>query len=594
MSGLTGAHDDQSRDEVWRHDRDLIVRYQATRGRSKRERDRAFEAIVDRFGPMVLGFCAARLDSDPDAAQQAAADTLMDAYTSLYTLKEPRAAVSFLRRIAHRNVITCYKKAAKHRQERPTADIGGHLEQNHARSSLRQPEPDIGFTVRKEELKQLLDELVQTLPPAEQRTYDLETRRNLTVAEIAHELDVPTPTASRRLHKHRKSLLEALGITFLILARRGCDAFREIDGVADFRGRIPPPALRRKVAPHYHGCDECQRQCRECVFWWTPGLVPVLFAPDLQREVMGRIELVADTRTLDTDGIGEEDGQSPAHRADRGNGGQTADRPSSSPRTRAGKRTSAGKTSRRRSSSGPGRHRAKWGPVMAVLLVGALLGGVLALGGAFHQAEIGTLVKEPSGAEPSVTSREPGRADDAAPGAGDGRPGGAAGGDDPGPAGGGQGTTGSTDGGTEGGGREEADDGDRARQEQPGETDGGEDGGESVNEPDGPTVAGPSAQPEPPAEHTVGVLIKHGSDPLVADYGVGVTVAGAPQQRCRGLNAQCLYDVPDGATIEVTLPANSRTLSWGGDAPCEPWQTTCVFTVTAPLGVPLRLQYEPG
>jgi RNA polymerase sigma factor (sigma-70 family) len=554
MSGLTRADDDQSREEGWRRDRDLVVAYQATRGRSKRERDRAFEAIVDRFGPAVLSFCAARLDSDPDAAQQAAADTFFDAYTSLYTLKEPRAAVSFLRQIAYRKVISCYKKAAQHRRERPTAEFGEHLEHDHARDSLSQPEPDVGFTAREEDLKRLLDELVRTLPPSEQRTYDLAIRRNLTAAEIGRELGIPTPTASRRLHKHRQSLLEALGITMLMRAGKGCDAFKKIDGVADFRGRIPPPALRRKAAPHYLGCDECRRQCRECVFSWTPGLVPFLFAPALQREVMERIELVAHTQTLDTGGFGQGGGRGP--------------------------------------SFGPGRERAKWGPVVAVLLVGALLGGVLALGGAFRRAETGTLVKEPSGARPSVMSDGPGRADAPSPRAGNGRPSGAKGGGAPRREGdGGQKTTmGSTPSGKEAGGR---DGGHRARQGRPGGADDGADEGEPGDEPKGPGVTGPSVKPEPPAEHPVGVLIKYGSDPLVADYGVGVTVAGAPAPRCKGIT-QCVYNVPHGATVEVTLPGNSKTLSWGSKVPCEPWQTTCVFTVTAPVRVPLRLQYEPG
>lgn len=612
MSELAGAHEDHSREERWRQDRELIVRYRATRGRSKRERDRAFEPIVARFGPMVLGFCAARLDSDPDAAQQAAMDTFTDAYTSLYTLEEPRAAVSFLQKIAYRKVITHYKKAAKRRQEHPSADLGEHLERNLVRDGLRRPEPDIGFTARVEELRRLLDELVRTLSPEVQRTYDLSFRQDLTAAEVAQELEVSTPDASRRIHKHRKILLEALCITFLVHGGKGCDVFTK--EAAGHRGRVPPPALRRKVASHYRDCEECRRQCRECIFWWTPGLVPVLFAPDLQREVMGRIKLVADTRTLDTGG----DGQSPRDAAESPHGAAPGRRLRL--RLRDGRRASAARVpgrrpSARRSPAGSGRDGGKWGPVAAVLLVGALLVGVMALGGAFRRSDIGALVKEPFAPEPSVMSDGPGRSDGTGPGAGDGRPGaGARDGDGPGqstgPGSGGRGETGGSGsgdngetGGTEGGGQGGAGGGNDDRQghgggeaggDGNGDGSGGGSGGGSENGPGGSDGAGPSAPPEPPVAHTVGVVIKPGSDELVASYGVGVAVAGAPRPRCQGVNNPCLYEVPDGATVEVTLPAGSKALSWGGDAPCEPWQTTCAFTVTASRGIAVRLQYEPG
>jgi hypothetical protein len=106
-------------------------------------------------------------------------------------------------------------------------------------------------------------------------------------------------------------------------------------------------------------------------------------------------------------------------------------------------------------------------------------------------------------------------------------------------------------------------------------------------------VEGGGVVPAPVVEHTVVVHISSASDELVASYGVGVTIGGAPQPRCTGRGADCSYTVTDGTAMEVALPGNSEVAAWA-DAPCSPSATTCAFTVSHGLGMNLNLQYVPG
>ncbi|MBO2454462.1 sigma-70 family RNA polymerase sigma factor [Actinomadura barringtoniae] len=596
----------RSRDEQWRLDRELILRFQAAA--PGRERERAFEPLVARYGPMVLRRCAIGLAPDGGAAEEAAADTWVEAYTALYRLRDPRAAVNYLREIAHRQVIRRYR-AAPRRMELPSADAVEDRERTRARSD--RAESDHGFAIREQELLRLLEALVPTLPEGEQRLYDLVVRQGMEVSELAQALGVSRQIASRRLYDHRQYLKEAFGATVLVLSGNGCADIRGVKAVASFRKAasrmsVMPATLRWKVVQHISDCAKCGHWCKENGFWWILALVPPLFLAGLHRNVMGRVRLVSNTEAVTGPAV-------------------TARSPAPPTRRRSSRRAPAARPpSTRRSPSGPGRNGWEWGPVAAVVLVGGLLTAVLAVGGAFRQTGLGVLAAEPASPKPSTVSKAPGRVKPTRPGTGGRRPGhadagsgrGATGGADSsegdgsdrsGPAGRGDGggrlpdgtnrsgsggRAGSGPDGSGGGGSGNGSDGSDGGGS--GSDSDGSGGGGSGSDSDGSPGGGPYVPAERPADHTVEVRIDGASDPTVASYGIDVTVAGTARPRCQGLNAQCLYTVPHGGTIEVRLPGNSRVPSWGGQAPCKSGQTTCAFTVTANMSMPLRLAYEPG
>jgi RNA polymerase sigma-70 factor (ECF subfamily) len=130
-------------------DRELLGRFRA-QGRVAAQQ--AFEAIVHRHGPMVLGVCR-RILRDEHAAEDAFQATFLVLALKAETIRKPDVLGSWLHGVARR--ISRRARILSHRRGEPQRALG--------RLALRAPK---GREIDIAELRSVLDEEVDRLPTA--------------------------------------------------------------------------------------------------------------------------------------------------------------------------------------------------------------------------------------------------------------------------------------------------------------------------------------------------------------------------------------------------------------------------------------------
>jgi RNA polymerase sigma factor (sigma-70 family) len=156
----------------------------------------AFEALVRRHGPMVLGVCR-RLLRDPHDAEDAFQATFLVLAQKAASVSPREMVGNWLYGVAHTTAIRARAADARRRvRERQVADM---------------PEPQAVQEEPRDELTQLLDEELARLPDKYRMAVvlcDLEGRAR---REVARQLKVPEGTLSSRLTTARRMLARRLG-----------------------------------------------------------------------------------------------------------------------------------------------------------------------------------------------------------------------------------------------------------------------------------------------------------------------------------------------------------------------------------------------
>jgi RNA polymerase sigma factor (sigma-70 family) len=159
----------------------------------------AFEALVRRFGPMVLGVCRRAL-TDPHAVEDAFQATFLALVRKAATLRQPELVGHWLYGVAHRTAVRARTDAARrHDRERRVRPM---------------PPADPLQEVIARDLRGVLDEEVNRLPPAYRVPFVLCYLEGHTNEETARQLGCPAGTVFTRLARARALLRGRL-------ARRG-------------------------------------------------------------------------------------------------------------------------------------------------------------------------------------------------------------------------------------------------------------------------------------------------------------------------------------------------------------------------------------
>jgi RNA polymerase sigma factor (sigma-70 family) len=179
-----------------------------------RDRDAAaFETLVWRHGPMVLGVCRRILRHEQDAEDVFQA-TFLALARKAAAIGRGEAVAGWLYRVACR--AACRLKAGRHR--RPVLDAEA-LETAPAR-----PSPDPEWS----DLRPVLDDEVNRLPRKYREAFVLCVLEGLTGPEAARQLGCPPATVLSRLSKARQRLRTRLarrgiGLTVAALAAAGAE-----------------------------------------------------------------------------------------------------------------------------------------------------------------------------------------------------------------------------------------------------------------------------------------------------------------------------------------------------------------------------------
>jgi RNA polymerase sigma factor (sigma-70 family) len=170
-------------------DRELLERFHRLRDQA------AFERLVRRHGPMVLGVCRRVLIHTHDA-EDAFQATFMVLVRKAGSLRDPELLANYLYGVAYRVARKSRARIARQAQCE--------------RRAVSMPAEDVYYDLAWRELRGILDEELQTLPAKYQAPLVLCYLEGLSNEEAARRLGWPTGSISYRLAKGRELLRQRL------------------------------------------------------------------------------------------------------------------------------------------------------------------------------------------------------------------------------------------------------------------------------------------------------------------------------------------------------------------------------------------------
>jgi RNA polymerase sigma factor (sigma-70 family) len=194
----------------------------------------AFETIVDRYQPRLLGFCRQMLGSTEDA-EDVLQEVFVNSYKAMLADEREINLRPWLYRIARNRCLNHLRK--------PTADAQESMDMV--------PEVDAASTAEKvhnrEEFRQLLED-VKKLPETQRSALLLREMDALSYEEIAAAMETTVPSVKSLLVRARISLAEASQARLLT-----CGEVRiELSEAAEGLRKVSGPVRR-----HVRECDEC-------------------------------------------------------------------------------------------------------------------------------------------------------------------------------------------------------------------------------------------------------------------------------------------------------------------------------------------------
>jgi RNA polymerase sigma factor (sigma-70 family) len=194
----------------------------------------AFEAIVDRYQPRLLGFCRQMLGSTEDA-EDVLQEVFVNAYRAMLADEREINLRPWLYRIARNRCLNYLRKPKADAQESmdmvPEVDAASTAERVHNR----------------EEFRQILSD-VNKLPETQRAALLLREMEALSYEEIAAAMETTVPSVKSLLVRARISLAEASQARLLT-----CGEVRvELSEAAEGLRKVSAPVRR-----HVRECDEC-------------------------------------------------------------------------------------------------------------------------------------------------------------------------------------------------------------------------------------------------------------------------------------------------------------------------------------------------
>ncbi len=200
----------------------------------RRENAGAFETIVDRYQPRLLGFCRQMLGSTEDA-EDVLQEVFVNAHRAMLADEREINLRPWLYRIARNRCLNHLRKPTADAQESmdmvPAVDAASTAEKVHNREEFRQLLTDVG-----------------KLPETQRTALMLREMDAMSYEEIAHAMDTTVPSVKSLLVRARISLAEASQARQLT-----CGEVRlELAEAAEGLRKVSSPVRR-----HVRDCEEC-------------------------------------------------------------------------------------------------------------------------------------------------------------------------------------------------------------------------------------------------------------------------------------------------------------------------------------------------
>jgi len=163
----------------------------------------AFDLFVKRYGDRLYGF-SMRMCGEREDARDTVQETLLQAFRSLKSLKEPKALRSWLYRVAS-NACLMRRRKGKFEPERELS-LEELMPQEGEEASVEIPEEKL----LRDELRLKVREAIRALPPQYRVVLVLRDMEQLSTREAAEALDLPESTIKIRLHRARLGVRKQL------------------------------------------------------------------------------------------------------------------------------------------------------------------------------------------------------------------------------------------------------------------------------------------------------------------------------------------------------------------------------------------------
>jgi RNA polymerase sigma-70 factor (ECF subfamily) len=162
----------------------------------------AFDRFAGRYGDRIYGF-GMRVCGEREDARDVAQDTLLQAFRSLKSLKEPKALRSWLYRVAANACLMKRRKGKfEPRQELSLEELMPKgLEEATAEVPDTSDLPD--DVVARKELQRMVRRAIDTVPKHYRIVLVMRDMELLTTHEVSEALGLPESTIKMRLHRAR-------------------------------------------------------------------------------------------------------------------------------------------------------------------------------------------------------------------------------------------------------------------------------------------------------------------------------------------------------------------------------------------------------
>jgi len=158
----------------------------------------AFETLVRKYQKFIYILCH-RITGAHQTADDLSQETFLKAYVALPHFIDGHDFYPWIRRIALNN---CFNFLKKWKREKPFAEEE-KVAQHNSMSSPHESPPD---AAEREEMERKFKEAFKTLPPDQKVIFSLRAFENMSYAEIAQTLHIPSGTVMSRLNRARRKL----------------------------------------------------------------------------------------------------------------------------------------------------------------------------------------------------------------------------------------------------------------------------------------------------------------------------------------------------------------------------------------------------
>lgn len=235
----------------------------------------AWGTIYDRYADRLHDHCWSILRDEHEAAD-ALHDAFVNAARALPQLRDPSRLRPWLYAIARNEA---YRRHRQRRRAVPSGDLGADLGTDDPELGTVTVDLDEHDGAPVDDLRRLVWDAAGGLTPEDQALLDLHLRQGLEGEELAEALGTTTNNTYVRMSRLRDTLERSLGA--LLVARTGrqdCPELAQI--LAGWDGDLTP-LLRKRVARHVDGCEQCgeRRKAMVSPLALFAGM-PMLPAPD--------------------------------------------------------------------------------------------------------------------------------------------------------------------------------------------------------------------------------------------------------------------------------------------------------------------------